>query len=255
MIDKFISQVKTRGIAKTNRYEVIIPFPRNSNFPIPPDMMELGNLFCDQVNLPGINVATTAMRTFGEVREMPYEKMFEPVTFSFYVDTDMQLKMAFDKWMALISNPIDRTIGYYNDYVKDIDIYVKTVGDQSPYMITLYEAYPKAVQSIQLDSGGKEIMKMTVTMQYKYWYSRELQSSTSAGKPLPSTPAIRDRQSVNTGTGYVFGENYSLFGNSFTNASNGRTSNSAAGGMGSFDPPKSTFSQISLVKSGGYGIR
>ena len=52
----------------------------------------------------------------GEFREVPYEKLYEPINMTFYVDNDMQVKKLFDEWMSLISDPSTRTYNYYNNY-------------------------------------------------------------------------------------------------------------------------------------------
>ena len=67
MLKEFISLVKTRGLARINRYDVSIKFPRQKG-----DAQKIATLFCDSVSLPGANIATAQMRTYGEVREMPY---------------------------------------------------------------------------------------------------------------------------------------------------------------------------------------
>jgi hypothetical protein len=41
-------------------------------------------------------------------------------------------------------------------------------------MVTLKEAYPKSIQAVQLDANGKDIMRLTVTIVYKYWESAEI---------------------------------------------------------------------------------
>lgn len=169
---KFKSQVKTRGLARTNRYRVIIPFPTTDASGI-----ELAELFCESVNIPGTNIATTPQRLFGEVRELPYEKIYDPVSMTFYVDTRMIMKNAFDRWINLVIDPERRTVQYYNDYIRDIEIYVIAVDEQIPYKITLFEAYPKTIGSINLSSESKEIMKLPITFQYKYWKAESTQLS------------------------------------------------------------------------------
>lgn len=194
MIQDFISQVKTKGLARTNRYEVVIAFPNA----VDQDTRSIANLFCDAVTLPGANIATQPMRIFGESREMPYEKSYDPVTMSFYVDSDMRIKKAFESWMGLIHNTNTRTLGYYENYIRPVEIYVNSVDGSTPYMLTLYEAYPKTLNSIQLDTAGREIMKMTVTMQYKYWRSKTV-DILNAQEDIPSIDGDRLNISTNTG--------------------------------------------------------
>ena len=171
MIFEFLGEVKNRGLARTNRYDVVIPLPViTSN-----DTSRVANLFCDAVSLPGMSVSTQPQRFYGEVREMPYERTFEPVTMSFYVDSGFEVKTAFDEWINLIVDPTTRAMGYYNDYVRPVEIFVRNVDDSAPYKITLHEAYPKSINTIQLDTASRDIMKVTLTMQYKYWTSATTQ--------------------------------------------------------------------------------
>lgn len=183
----FKTEVKTRGLARTNRYEVLIP-----NFPDINNSRRLLTLFCDAVNLPGMNIGTMTQRFYGEAWEMPYERMFDPVTLSFYMDSSMTIKYGFDQWQSQIIDPITRTIGFYNNYVQDVDIKLLNVDeDQSPYGVRLYEAYPKTVNSIQLDATGREVMKLQVSIQYRYW--RPLSSVIISTNTAPDTrPAFRD---------------------------------------------------------------
>lgn len=160
----FNNQVRTRGLARTNRYRAVIPFPTLGNGNI-----QLAELFCDSVTLPGINIATTPQRVFGEVREMPYEKIYDAVQMTFYVDSQMIIKSVFDQWLSLVINPDSRTVQYYNSYIKDIELYVVNVDQSTPYKLTLYEAYPKTISPIQMSAESRELMKLTVSFSYKYW--------------------------------------------------------------------------------------
>lgn len=192
MIADFISQVRTRGLARTNRYEVIIPLPGS-------DEQNLARLFCEQVTLPGVSLATTPSRFYGDTREMPYERLFDPVSMTFYVDSAMKLKSAFDDWMSTIVNPTTRTIQYYRDYVRPVYITVLDVSEQPVHMVTLYEAYPKAIQAVNLESAGRDIMRLTVNMQYKYWEPLKIEQQPA----VLSRESLSDRQGVVTGSGYT----------------------------------------------------
>jgi hypothetical protein len=191
-LSTFIDQVKNKGLARTNRYTVSIGYPGDS--------MSIAGLLCDAVNLPGMNYATTPNRIFGEVREVPYERGFDPVTLTFYVDAEeMKVKKVFDDWMAAIMNPRTRVLGYYRDYVKDIAIAINTVDDQTPYVLTLYEAYPKTIAPIQLDYNSRDVMKLSVTFSYKYWNTSGLEAAS--GTAPPSDLPAGDPQSAFTNTG------------------------------------------------------
>lgn len=192
-LSNFISEVKTRGLARTNRYTVQILDPAD------PDSAKLAQLFCESASLPSINMNTTPYRIYGESREMPYERGFDPVTLTFYVDAEMKIKKMFDSWINSVMNPVTRQMGYYKMYTRDIKIEVFDVSETlAPYSITLCEAYPKNIGTVQLDYNSKDVMKLPVTITYKYW-----KYSDSTVSPAEST-LTQDSQSVNTSTGFTY---------------------------------------------------
>ena len=76
----FISEIKTQGLARTNRFTVEIAPPSEG-----PAVARRILLFCEQASLPGISYASTSNRTYGELREVPYDRLFEPITLQFHV--------------------------------------------------------------------------------------------------------------------------------------------------------------------------
>ena len=194
MITDFIAAVK-KGMARTNRFTVEISADQS-------DDAKLITLFCESVSLPGINIATTPHRVYGETREMAYERGFDPVNMTFYVDSNLQVKQFFDAWMGNIVDPFTRQMNYYKNYVKDIKISVYTVDETvAPYELTLYEAYPKTIGTVQLDNNSKDIMKLPVTFAYKYWRTEQITLSK------PGLYTTEDPQSFFTAEGFST-ENY-----------------------------------------------
>jgi hypothetical protein len=194
-LDKFIANVKSGGLSRTNRYTVFFTPPSNKD-------TEQVLLYCDQVQLPGLNFSTIENRTFGEFREVPYEKLFGDISMSFYVDTDMKVKLLFDKWMSYIQDPTTRTFSYYNDYTSDMTIKVQDLEDSTKYEVKLFECYPKTMGAVQLDYSSRDIMKLSVTMQYKYF-------KISAKEQLQNEETITTnniQDFVNDFTGYETGD-------------------------------------------------
>jgi hypothetical protein len=177
-IQEFISEVKTQGLARTNRFIVELSAPAVAQ----QSVVKKALLFCDTAQLPGISYATTQNRTFGEFREIPYDKLYEPITLTFFVDRDMHVKSLFDNWIHQIQNPSTHTFEYYNRYTTQMKIEVQDLNDKSKYVVDLYECYPKSVGAVQLSAESKDIMKMTVNFQYKYWTSSNLQQLANGQK-------------------------------------------------------------------------
>jgi hypothetical protein len=175
-LNDFIAQVKTVGLARANRFNVILTPPKA----IP----RLGSsglknmlLLCDQVQIPGLNFATIQNRSFGEFREVPYEKLYGDIQMSFYVDNNLTVKTFFDDWMNVIQSPTNKTFEYYDNYVTDMQIEVEDVSNRLRHRTYVYEAYPKTVAPIQMDYSNKDVMKLQVTMQYKYWKTENFEVS------------------------------------------------------------------------------
>lgn len=182
-LDKFIAQVKVGGMARTNRYSVILSPPASLQNVGGTDVTQRILLFCEQVQVPGLNISTIQNRTFGEFREVPYEKLFGEINLSFYVDTNMTVKRLFDEWMGLIQNPYTRTFNYYKNYITDMIINIEDVEDKKRYEVKLFECYPKSIAPIQMDYTNKDVMKLQVTLQYKYWRSSTVQVAQQVGNP------------------------------------------------------------------------
>lgn len=174
----FIAEIKTQGLARMNRFTVQLTPPNGDS-----SVVRKTLLFCEKASLPGVNYATTQNRSFGEFREVPYEKLFDTCQMTFHVDRHMTVRKIFDDWIGFIQNPVNRSFNWYERYITDVKIQVQDLEDKTQYEVTLYEAYPKAVASIGLDAEGKDTMRLDVTFQYKYWTSNLL-SETNNGQLL-----------------------------------------------------------------------
>lgn len=167
-LNDFISKVKQDGLARNNRFLVCIS-PKNPWQLGPDNWLHDALLLCDQVQLPGTNMNTSDNRTFGEIRKAPYERLYEDVNMSFYVDTSMTVKLLFDNWINFIQDTGTRNFNYYDSYTADITIEVLDLKNQSRYAVQLREAFPKSIGAIQLDQAGKDVMKLSINFAYKYY--------------------------------------------------------------------------------------
>ena len=131
-------------------------------------------LLCDSAQLPGVTLNTTPIRTFGEVREIPYEINYEPITLTFFVDAEMNVKKMFDLWLLSTQKSDTRNFNYYNSYISDMEIYVQDMSEDNRYIVNLFECYPKTVSAVQLDFANRDVMKLQVNMMYKYWRSSQV---------------------------------------------------------------------------------
>lgn len=164
-IKNFVASIKNNGLARTNRYAVMLGGITWAD----PTLIQNTVMFCDQIQLPGTNINTSDIRTYGEIRKTPYERLYEDVNMSFYVDTDMSVKTLFDYWMNQIQDPVTRNWNYYENYTSDITIEVQDLKNKTRYNMRLREAYPKSIGAIQLDYNSKDVMKLSVNFAYKFY--------------------------------------------------------------------------------------
>lgn len=211
MLNEFISKVKSTGLAKTNRYRVTIATPA-----LMTGLMNSGRLitlFCESTSLPGQVIATTEQRIMGETREFPYKKNYDNIPMSFYIDNNFEVKTFFDNWLKYISNDNNKITSYYLDYISPtIEIDVLPMDSESPtHTVILHEAYPKAISNIDLSANARDVAKITVSMNYKYYTTtktsvRESLSSSSGillNQPLDIQPdAFQDRPQLLTTSGF-----------------------------------------------------
>lgn len=169
-INEFIAQVKRGGLSRSNRFHVMFQPPF-----LNPSVVGLVALLCDQVQIPGTNFSTSQNRVFGEYRETAYERLYEPISMSFYVDRAMAVKELFDEWMDNIQDPNTRLFNYYANYITDITVFVEDLENGVRYKVTMFEAYPKSIGAIQLDTTSKDIMKMNVNFVYKYYMTERVE--------------------------------------------------------------------------------
>ena len=170
-LEQFISTVKN-GMQMAYNFDVQFTGPAAS------EARDL-SLLCEEVTVPGMSLASNTVFTYGEPREVVYNRVFEPANFTFLVDINSTALTFFKSWMDKIINPDTRLVSYYNDYVGRVAIKhlnngrLISAGNNSEktevYEVTLVDAYPKAIQSYTLSNNTKDILRFSVTMQYKYW--------------------------------------------------------------------------------------
>lgn len=176
-LNEFIASVKKSSLARQNRFTVSISSPSSSS------AGKIVEMFCEQAVLPSLSFASQPTRSFGEQREVVYDRNFEAVTLTFLVDRQMAVKDYFDQWTNRIINPYSRLAGFYEDYVRDITIITQDTKDNDTYIAVLREAYPKTVSAVQLDYNSKDVMKLQVTFNYKYHINNQLVSPSDDKNP------------------------------------------------------------------------
>lgn len=171
---EFIGNIKKSGVARQNRFEVMIS---------PPAILDATDiqtvlLMCKSVSVPGVTISSTPVRTTGETIEAAYDRTFGAASLTFYVDTDMKIRYFFDEWINSIQSPTTRIFSYPKEYKSpQIEINVLRLDDSPSYTITLFDAFPKSIGDLSLSGDDNNIMTLNVTFDYRYYTTSILKQS------------------------------------------------------------------------------
>lgn len=186
-LNQFIEGIKSQGLAQPNRFSVLFT---------PPLGVDTTNLkevlmMCTKVSMPGVSFAADPVRTYGESRQAPYDKVYVPARLTFIVRANLYEKKLFDAWMNFIRPDETRAFAYYQDYISDMQVGVISQSDKSAYTMTMLEAYPKSVGEIQFDQSNINVpMTLDVDFQYRLWVPNLDSVGTSSNKVTSLYPVI-----------------------------------------------------------------
>jgi hypothetical protein len=163
-----------KEVARTNRFDVFIPIPLGLS-PFLGESRALA-LRCENAQLPSRNISTAPSKIYGVTEEYPYASTFDDVSLTFVVTEDMKEKNLFDSWMNYI-NPISTyNVKYKNQYAVPIVIRQYDLQNKLTMSVTLLDAYPKAMNQMDLDWASDAIHKVTVTFAYTSWRNNSVDS-------------------------------------------------------------------------------
>ena len=169
------------GYAIPNRFEVLILSPpkrgggittnahagseRNSD-------ARAVSLRCESIQLPGRNLNTlTDSNIYGPTREIVDGVTYaEDISMIFQASSGLNERVFFEEWQKQAFDENTWNVGYYNDYVSEVHIYLLDRKDQRRYGLKLMEAFPKTIEGTELNqASNNEIIKTSVSFAFRYW--------------------------------------------------------------------------------------
>ena len=157
------------GHALPNRFEVMI-YPPSVNYSLARNV----SLRCETILLPGRNLNTgTDGMPYGPTREIVDGVTYaEDITMTFQASSGLDERVFFEEWQELAFNKQTWNVGYYDDYVSTVEIYLLDRQDQRRYGIKLIDAFPKTIGGTDLSQvTNNEIIKISVSFSFRYWES------------------------------------------------------------------------------------
>lgn len=212
-----VAYITKHGLARTNRFQVIIPLPqklidRTSNTEQEKTSTFFGSdviktissfmgggtaeitrgleVMVDSTDIPGKNLVTTEIKYNGDYYKLPYGVVYEAQNMIFNVTRNMYEKNIIDEWMNLIFDPINHTIGYMDDYATTITINQLDERDEVVYSIQLKDAFPTLCNPVTVSNEDRDgFIKLSVAFMYKRWVRVGEQESGDPGvTSLSQTP-------------------------------------------------------------------
>jgi hypothetical protein len=162
-LSDFIARIKKVGLPNSSHF--MVEFLGTAGYQGGRDVA----MMVDQASLPGLNIMTTDIRTFGELLESPYGISYQPVQLSIIMDNESVAKKFFDDWSNRVFDRKAKVAGYYNNFVKDVRIILQDKNSLPIYSVLLREAFPKAISDVSLDYANHDLIRLNVTLQFRFW--------------------------------------------------------------------------------------
>lgn len=141
------------------------------------------NLSCSAVSMPSVSYATKDIRQAGgPLHKIPYDKIFEPITATFYVDINYNSRRFFIDWMNIIDKPSVKGASsngnhyqFYDNFIGGMLVYQLDMNQFPSHVIEFEEMYPTQVSEIALGYENSEsIATFTVTFTYRSWKQKKV---------------------------------------------------------------------------------
>ena len=189
-LSDFVTEYNTNSsYALPSQYEVMITSPD-----INPRLNRKVGLRCESIDLPGrsLNTSTDA-NMYGIAPEIVDGITFGgTLSMTFQSSADLEERIFFESWQERAWNRKTWNVGYYKDYVEEMQIYILDRNGNRRYGIQMFECFPKEIGPSSLSYGsGSEIIKIPITMQYKYWETLDTNRQIPIGDVFILDPQTR----------------------------------------------------------------
>ena len=183
VLNNFLSEFHNdNGYALPSRYEVIItPPPKHPN----PNAAKKVDMRVEALDMPGRALNTSPdSNMYGIAPEIVDGITFAgQISLTIQTSSDLEERVFFESWQELAWDRSTWNVGYYKDYAANasIDIYILDINNNRRYGVKLYECFPKEVGAVALSyNQATDIIKTSVTMQYKYWETLDSKNQPAA---------------------------------------------------------------------------
>jgi hypothetical protein len=182
-ISQFQAAVANRGLARQNRFQVIIPKMGSGADG------ELFILLCQAASLPGATIQVKKQNLFGPAYIRPTNINYgEQLSLSFFCDKDMIVKRGFDEWIHQVINKSSFTVAYQSSYARDVIIHQLDNAEKIVYGIKLVDAFPISMGALSLSQSAVDRFHiLPITLAYRYWEYHDSDFNSATFNPATIT--------------------------------------------------------------------
>ena len=171
----FISKVRKDDLARSNRFEIVINSPANMATD-----REV-SLFCEEAQIPGLQIkwTPTVISTWTEQRAHGIEYFGDTAAFTFFCDSNWDVRSYFENWMTEIANPISKEVSFPDEYNGQVEIFTLDREDNRVAGWKLHDAFPRLMNILPVGQSADGIVRVNVTFAFRRWSSRAVDPSDS----------------------------------------------------------------------------
>lgn len=203
----FLSNINSKeGLAKPNRFEVILPIPRNINKFIGNSLLdkllnlpntivsEIGDAFknrdadeqsnssnpsisrnlalqCETAELPGKTLQTADVKIYGPTFKVPYQTQYTDTTLTFLCTNEFYERKLFERWTEAIMPPDTNNLRYAKEedtrYLTNITIIQYDDFVRQIYAVELIDAFPVGISPQTLAWSEDGFHRLSVQFAYQ----------------------------------------------------------------------------------------
>ena len=203
----FLSNINNKGgLAKPNKFQVILPIPKYINEFIGQSVLEqivnlrntivsdITNIFnrdntdeqskttnssisrylalqCESTELPGKTILTQDAKVYGPIYKIPYQTQFADISLTFLCTNDFYERKLFDRWIEAIMPNDTHNLRFPNDddtrYLTNLKIIQYDDFIKQIYAVEMIDAFPISIASQPVNWGEDSFHRLTVQFSYR----------------------------------------------------------------------------------------
>ena len=176
-VKEMLGSISRQGVSRASDYRVNIQFPGEAARTFGSGISDL-SFRAESLELPGRSIQAVTYRDYGAPREIGYSTAYQPISITFLCSRDLRERALFTNWQDMVIGDHRKVnfadgksfnVGYYREYVADMEILKYDERGEKMFTVKIVEAYPRTVNAMPLSYGSDELLRVTVQFQYRYF--------------------------------------------------------------------------------------